>query len=218
LKFIDNLSVLGWLISAGDLRNASMNRRRENASAGNNEVQHRRIVIVVSKWSQKICGNDEFAADALEDRGRLAVVHELVSDEGFGGHARRHLFSAELIPVNDASDEVTRHRVNLKKEIGPLQGWQRIGAVASRLGIRSCDIQGRSFVANRLSCTRPEQPSENPQSASDKDKTTSKPSYPPVWFRIPLASLFGFGANGPMIMAGFVRRTSLRWSLFGLGL
>jgi hypothetical protein len=49
---------------------------------------------------------------------------------------------------------------------------------------------------NGLPSGPPQQCSENPQPGSSKEKGSGKASYPPVWFRVPLALFLGIGSNG----------------------
>jgi hypothetical protein len=45
----------------------------------------------------------------------------------------------------------------------------------------------------------PQQGRENPKPGSGNEKSGGKPSYPPVWFRIPLALFLGIGSNGVLV-------------------
>lgn len=71
-----------------------------------------------------------------------------------------------------------------------------IGGGYGRVG----GFYGPLTIVNCLSGGIPEQCSENPKTTSGDEKSACKPSYPPVWTRIPIALVLGLGANGVMIV------------------
>jgi hypothetical protein len=65
-----------------------------------------------------------------------------------------------------------------------------------RFGASLGGPDGRSSVSYGALSGSPHTPSREPQAASYDEQGSSKPSYPPVWRRIPLALILGFGSNG----------------------
>jgi hypothetical protein len=59
-----------------------------------------------------------------------------------------------------------------------------------------CGLYRLRALENGSPSREPQQGRENPKPGSGNEKAGGKPSYPPVWFRIPLALFLGIGSNG----------------------
>lgn len=110
-------------------------------------------------------------------------------------------FLDSIGPTINAADFINRNSAVegcTDCEPGPKITFSGSGLPYSGLSGSFSVLKGIGSVSDRLPGCTPEEGRKDPQPGCRQEQGPRKPSYPPVWRRIPLAVLFGLGSNAAL--------------------